>query len=129
MGNYISNYFFNISGYLSGIVILIIGFIFLKEGLENQEGCVYYKLTFWKLVFLGISVSIDALRIGFSVLNQYSITVIVNNSLLIGLVASIFTLIAVVIVKYIYNLILVEKYAEYFVGIILILFGIKMFFS
>jgi len=127
LGSFISNYFFDISGYLGGIIILIIGTLFIKEGLENKEACVYYRLDFWKYILLGISVSIDALGIGFSVLHQYSIYMVINNSLIIGFVAAVSTLIAIVTVKYIKNLMLVEKYAEYLGGIILILFGIKMF--
>ncbi|MCK8827623.1 manganese efflux pump MntP family protein [Natroniella acetigena] len=126
LGGFIANYIFDVSSSLGGLIILIIGILFIKDGLEKEKECLDYKLDLWKYALLGISVSIDALGVGFSILHQYSISMIATSSLLIGLIASTFTLIAVFTVKYIKSLALLKKYSGYVGGIILILSGIVM---
>ena len=128
LGNFINSYLFNISGYISGIVILALGILLFKEGLEDEEECLYYKLSFWAYIMLGISVSIDALGVGFSVLSTNNLEVLTINSVIIGLIASVFTVAAVVLANYIKDLAMVEKYADYLGGVILILFGLKILF-
>lgn len=126
LGCYINNHFFSFSGYFSGIIILLLGFLLLKEGLDNKEGCTYYNLDIWKYIFLGIGVSIDALGVGFSILYQYQLKLILINSLVVGGITFSLTFISLTIVEYIRNFALVERYSAYIGGIILILFGLKM---
>ncbi|MGM0507982.1 MAG: manganese efflux pump MntP family protein [Fusobacteriota bacterium] len=126
LGGFISQYFFNISGYLSGIIIIIIGVLFIKEGLENTEECLYLNLTLWTFITLGVSVSIDALGVGFSLLYQYSFMAIFINTLVIGVITSIMTGISFLLVGHIKKIILVEKYSDYIGGVILIILGLKM---
>ena len=127
MGNYIDQNFFSISNYFSGAVIFMLGILLIKEGYKNKEECIYRKLNFWTVVILGISVSIDALGAGFSLLFKLNYSLILQNSLIIGIVAAITTAAAFKIVIFIKHISLVEKYADYVGGLILILIGINTF--
>ncbi|AGB41328.1 putative membrane protein [Halobacteroides halobius DSM 5150] len=125
-GSYIDGNYFNISGYISGVVILLLGLLLLKEGHEDDEACVYTKLDLITYVILGVSVSIDALGIGFSVLYNLSLKLILLRATVIGLVACLLTFVSFVISNYIKSFMVIEKYADYLGGVILIIFGLKM---
>ena len=127
-GSYIDNNFFEISNYLSGAVILFIGLLLLKEGYERDEVCTYITFSLYSYIVFGVSVSIDALGVGFSLMNSLSFNSIFINSLIIGLISLIMTAIAFVIVRFIKHLELVEKYADYIGGLILVIFGLNMIF-
>lgn len=127
-GNYIDQNFFTISNYFSGTVIFLLGIFLIREGYKNGEECIYRQLSFWTVVVLGVSVSIDALGAGFSMLFSLDYYLIFQDALIIGLIASIITAAAFKIVNYIKHIALVEKYADYVGGIILLLIGINTFF-
>ena len=128
LGNYIDQYIFNITGYVSGIVILLIGILLLREGYKNDEACMYKNLKLWTYIVLGVSVSIDALGVGFSVLYNLNWVIVFSNTLMIGIITAILTFFSFIVIKYIKNFMVVEKYADYIGGLVLILFGINMIF-
>ena len=70
LGNFINTQIIRISDIASGIIIFIIGIILFREGFKRDEECIYRRLTYWSIIILGISVSIDALGIGFSLLHK-----------------------------------------------------------
>ncbi|MBM7556452.1 manganese efflux pump [Halanaerobacter jeridensis] len=126
LGNYIDKNIFNITGYISGTMILLIGMLLLWEGYKDDEACMYANLEFWTYIVLGISVSIDALGVGFSALYNFDLSLIFGNTLIIGLITAILTGTSFIVVKYIKNFLIVEKYADYIGGVVLIIFGLKM---
>ncbi|MFP4198819.1 MAG: manganese efflux pump MntP family protein [Halanaerobium sp.] len=128
-GNYIDQNFFTISNYFSGAIIFLLGIFLIREGYKNGEECIYRKLNFWTVVVLGVSVSIDALGAGFSLLFNLNYSLIFNYSLIIGLIASIITAASFKIVHYIKHIALVEKYADYVGGFILLLIGLNTFLT
>ena len=128
LGNYINSNFFNITGVVSGVIILLLGILLLKEGFEHKEEDERKNFSLWTYVLLGISVSIDALGVGFSVLYKLNIAEIAWNAVIIGVIASGLTTVSFVVSNYIRNFSIVEKYADYLGGIILIIFGLKMMF-
>ncbi len=78
---------------------------------------------------LGISVSIDALIIGFTTLTYISnLFYLFMSSLFIGLIAAIICSLGVILSKYIKKISIISSYADYIGGIILILFGLKSYF-
>lgn len=80
-------------------------------------------------IILGISVSIDAVVIGFTVLNKISSSLIIfSDTIYIGIVTFIFSAVGFFIARYLKRIQLIEKYADYLGGIILIAFGLKMIF-
>ena len=127
-GNYIDQNFFTISNFFSGTVIFLLGIFLIREGYKNGEECIYRELSFWTVVVLGVSVSIDALGVGFSLLFDLNYIFILQNALIIGLIASAVTAAAFKIVNYIKHIALVEKYADYVGGFILLLIGLNTFF-
>jgi putative Mn2+ efflux pump MntP len=126
LGNFINQSIIEISDITSGIIILIIGIILFREGFKKEEECIYRRLTFISIVILGISVSIDALGVGFSVLHNEMFLEMLYKSVIIGVIASIFTFLSLIIIRYLKKIIIIEKYADFIAGVILIIFGINM---
>lgn len=125
-GNFINTQIIKISDVMSGFIILIIGIILFREGFKRDEECIYRRLNILSIILLGISVSIDALGVGFSVLYQEMFFNMLYKSIIIGLVASLFTFLSLVIINYLKKIIILEKYADFIAGVILIIFGINM---
>jgi len=128
LGNFINNNLFQISNLLSGIIIVFIGLLLLKDGYEKDEVCTYVNFTFFSYVVLGVSVSIDALGVGFSILYNLKNLILFEKSVVIGLVSILMTTVAFGIVPYIKKLDIMEKYADYIGGVILLIFGFNMIF-
>lgn len=42
LGNFINSNVFSISGFVSGLVILLLGMLLLKEGYKNKEECICF---------------------------------------------------------------------------------------
>ncbi|MFO7815840.1 MAG: manganese efflux pump [Halanaerobiales bacterium] len=126
LGDFINTQIIKISDVMSGFIILAIGIILFREGFKKEEECIYRRLDILSVILLGISVSIDALGVGFSVLHQEFFFNMLYKSIIIGLVASLFTYISLVIIRYLKNIIILEKYADFIAGIILIIFGFNM---
>lgn len=122
-----NTYIASVPKIIGGVLITIVGIMMLKEGFENKEECPLIRPGMF--IVLGVSVSIDALVIGFTVLNNISSSlVIIKNTIFIGVVTLIMTSIAFIIAKYLKRIALVSKYADYIGGVILFIFGIKMMF-
>lgn len=112
---------------IGGIVIVIVGILMIKEGVEEKED--NFILTFKMYFVLGISVSIDAVVVGFIALSSISsITTLGLATAIIGIVTMAMSLIAFILSKFLGKINVVGKYGDYIGGIILILFGIKMIF-
>ena len=126
LGNFINTRIIRISDIASGVIIFIIGIILFREGFKREEECIYRKLTFWTVAILGISVSIDALGVGFSIMHKEIFLNMLYKSLIIGIIAAIFTMFSLYIIRYLKKIIIIEKYSDFIAGIILIIFGINM---
>lgn len=114
----------NIAG---GIVIALVGGYMIKEGASGKDTCPFLDPKMY--VIMGISVSIDAVVIGFTVLNKISSSLVIfSYTIYIGVVTFLFSVVGFFIARYLKRIQLVEKYADYLGGIILIAFGIKMIF-
>lgn len=122
-----NTYIASIPEILGGIIIGIVGILMLKEGMEEKEECALLRPG--TAIVLGISVSIDAMVVGFTALHEVQgLAAIFESTLLVGVVTLIMCLIALAIAKYLSKIELISKYADYIGGIILILFGFKMIF-
>ena len=111
---------------IGGIIISFVGVIMIKEGFENAGKCPLLKTKMYFI--LGVSVSIDAMVVGFTVLNNITKVILFKNTLFIGVVTLVMSSIAFVISRYLKKIEIVGKYADYIGGIILIIFGLKMMF-
>lgn len=129
IGHYIDLKFFTISNYFSGTVLLVLGIYLIIEGYQSEEECIYTNLSLWTIIILGISVSIDALGAGFSIIFNFSYSIMFYNSIIIGLIASLLTAAAFKIILYIKHIAIVERYASYLGGIILVLLSLNIMFA
>ncbi|BDR63416.1 manganese efflux pump MntP [Clostridium tetani] len=112
---------------VGGVVICIVGIIMIKEGIENEDSCKILKPGM--NIILGISVSIDAMVVGFTALNKIqSGLLILRDTLFIGIVTLFVSILAFITSKYLKKIDVIGKYADYIGGIILIFFGLKMIF-
>lgn len=112
---------------IGGIIIAIVGIMMIKEGLENKGECPILHPKMY--LVLGISVSIDAIVVGFITLsNITAVYTLISYTLLIGAITLVMCIIAFIISRYLSKIEVVGKYADYIGGVILILFGLKMIF-
>jgi putative Mn2+ efflux pump MntP len=111
---------------IGGIIIAAVGVIMIKEGFENQGKCPLLKPKMYFI--LGASVSIDAMVVGFTVLNNITKVVLFQNTLFIGGITLVMSTVAFVISRFLKRIEVVGRYADYIGGIILIIFGLKMMF-
>ena len=111
---------------IGGIIIAFVGVLMIIEGFENEGKCPLLKTKMYFI--LGASVSIDAMVVGFTVLNNITSVVLFYNTLFIGGVTLVMSAIAFIISRYLKKIEIVARYADYIGGIILIIFGLKMMF-
>lgn len=121
-----NTYIASIPSLIGGIVIAIVGALMIKEGMEEKEECILLKPQMYAV--LGISVSIDALVVGFTALNTLSTSLMLPYTILIGVITFILCIMAFILSKFLHKIQFICKYADYIGGVILILFGLKMIF-
>lgn len=127
LGNLFNRYVFKLPSLVGGSIILLVGILMFKEGFNNKDK--FNSLHYVLILILGVSVSIDALVIGFSIFNVFTSKLILfKNCIIVGFTTSIFTTISFFISKHIKKLKIIRDYADFLGGIILIFFGIKMIF-
>ena len=127
LGYLFDNYIASIPNLLGGLVIAIVGIIMIVDGLKSKEDTILIKKSM--IFILGISVSIDALVIGFTLFHEIGgIAILFIDCILVGLITLLLCTIAFIICKYIRKIDFISKYADFFGGIALILFAIKMIF-
>ncbi|MPQ44048.1 manganese efflux pump MntP family protein [Clostridium tarantellae] len=120
-------YVATIPNIIGGMIISFVGVMMIKEGMENKEESILDKFKMY--IILGISVSIDALVIGFTALSYTNdMSILFTNSLIIGIITLILSSFAFVFSKLVKKIKFIAKYADYIGGIILFLFGLKMMF-
>jgi putative Mn2+ efflux pump MntP len=122
-----NTYIASVPQVIGGALVSIVGILMVKEGFASKEECILIKPGM--ILVLGVSVSIDALVIGFTTLNNIANRVeLFISTVFIGLITFIMCLFAFFISKYLQKIHIVSKYADYIGGVILIIFGIKMMF-
>lgn len=127
LGYFFNTYIVSVPKIIGGIVIAIVGILMIIEGTAKTSKPVLLKKIM--IIILGISVSIDAFVVGFTVLNQfYSFYLLFLYCLIIGLIALLISTIGFFLCLYFSKVGFFIKYSNYLGGIVLILFGVKMIF-
>ena len=127
MGHLFDVYIANIPSLAGGIIMGIVGMLMIVDGLKEKENKILIKNS--TCLILGISVSIDALVIGFTTFHKVSnIAVLFFYSVIIGLITSLFSNGAFIIGKAMNKIEFIAKYANLFGGTALIIFGMKVIF-
>lgn len=128
LGNMFERYIASVPTVVGGTAIAIVGVLMIKEGMEDKNDNNIKSTAMY--IILGISVSIDALVVGFTAFNEAAgIGVIIGNTLIIGFITLILSGASFFIANKISNIKFISKYADYIGGAILIILGIKMMFS
>ena len=123
IGSYFTRYIASIPSVIGGIALIIVGILMIISGKKGDEENISLDRM---IIPLGISVSIDALAIGFTVFNKYSFGVLLCYSVIIGLITMLLCTLAFIISKQARKVVFIKKYGDYFGGIILFIFGLKM---
>ena len=122
-----SKYVTSIPSIIGGIILVIVGLTMIKEGFNKKDDS---KIIFTQprmYFILGISVSIDAMVVGFTALNSIgNYFYLFDITILVGVITFIFCVGANFLARYLKRVDFVRRYADYLGGIILILFGLKM---
>lgn len=128
LGYLFDTYIVSIPKIAGGIIMAIVGIIIVVDGFKEKDNqCLIKNST---CIILGISVSIDALVIGFTAFHKITLNLLLCvDSILIGLITLFFCTLAFFMCKYIKKINFITKYANLFGGAALICFGLKMIFS
>jgi manganese efflux pump family protein len=126
-GLWFTMYIAAVPAIIGGIIIAIVGALMIKEGLDEKEECLLFSPKMY--LVLGVSVSIDALVIGFTALSGLgSNIVILESAIFIGVITFIITGAAFILSRFLNRIAIISRYADYIGGIILVVFGLKMIF-
>lgn len=110
-----------------GIIMGIVGVLMIIDGFKEKENNILIKNSI--CIMLGISVSIDALVIGFTVFHCLGGSLILCvDSILIGLITMLISTIGFFTCKYIKKINFIARYANFLGGVALIFFALKMIF-
>ena len=127
LGYLFDTYITTIPSIVGGTIMGIVGILIIIDGFKEKEAELLIKNS--TCIMLGISVSIDALVIGFTVFHEVSYNLLLCiDSILIGLITLFICTLGFFICRYIKKLKFVTTYANFFAGIALIFFGFKMIF-
>jgi putative Mn2+ efflux pump MntP len=127
LGYLFDTYITNIPSIAGGIIMAIVGILIIIDGLKEKETEILVKNS--TCIILGVSVSIDALVIGFTAFHFIRNNLLLFvNSILIGLITLFICTLGFFICRYIKKLNFVTTYSNFFAGIALIVFGFKMIF-
>ena len=123
-GRYVNTYLVPISNTFGGIAVGIIGVLMIIDGLKEREESILTKNS-----MIGISVSIDAIVVGFTTfIGIQGILLLFVESIFVGLITLFMCTLAFFICRYIKKISFVKKYANLLGGIALIIFSINMIF-
>lgn len=126
LGFYFNNYVMVIPEKVLAIVLAIVGGLMIYDGKRKNNNLTKKNGV---IIFLGISVSIDALAVGFTVLSEIKyVSVIICYCIIMGLITSILCIISFIISKLVRKINIISKYSNYLGGIILIVMAIKAAF-
>ena len=115
--------------FLGGIAIAVVGILMIKDGFDNEEKDESLLLKKGIVLILGISVSIDAFVVGFTGFSYISnIIRVIGDCSIIGFITLVLCTFAFYLCRYIRKIEFVSKYADFFGGVTLIIFAIKMIF-
>ena len=127
-GFFFEKYIISIPNIVGGIAIFIVGAVMIKEGFnsDNSQGLLVKKFMY---IVLGISVSIDALVVGFTAFNNIdNYMTMILDSVTIGVITLIACTVGFYLCRFIRRVSFISKYADFLGGIMLILFSVKMLF-
>ena len=128
-GYLFDTYVVSIPNLVGGLAIGAVGIMMFKEGFESEKKEDDLLLKKSMPIILGVSVSIDALVVGFTACHHIGSYILMTvNSIMIGLITLLICTTGFFLCRYIRRLEFITRYADFLGGLILIIFAIKMIF-
>ncbi len=109
---------------IGSALLIYLGCRMIWDSRRREAGIKVYKFNAWGLILLGVSVSMDALSVGFTLGAQQ--VDLLWTAATIGLVAGIMTSAGLVCGRFMSSL--VGERAQFLGGVILVGIGVKLFF-
>lgn len=128
-GHLFETYITTIPNVIGGFSIAIIGILMISDGFENKENDERMLLKKGITLILGVSVSIDAFVVSFTGFGyENNIVRTIFECSIVGFITLILCTFAFFLCRYIRKIEFISKYADFFGGITLIIFAIKIIF-
>lgn len=127
-GRFFDTYVVAIPNVIGGIVIALIGLIMIIEAFKNNDNDDSVLIKKSMYMILGMSVSIDALVVGFTAFHEVNQILLSVDAILVGLITLLICTTGFFMCRYARRVNFICKYADLFGGIILIILGMKMIF-
>ncbi|VYU42985.1 hypothetical protein [Clostridium tertium] len=127
-GNLFDTYIVSIPSIIGGIIITIIGIIMIIAAFKSnkKEDSILINKSMYML--LGMSVSIDALVLGFTAFYNENIILLSLDGVLVGLITLLICTTGFFLCRYVRKISFVYKYADLLGGLILLILGLEMIF-
>lgn len=127
-GNLFDTYIVAIPNMIGGIVIALIGIIMIFEAFKknDKDDSVLIKKSMY--LILGMSVSVDALVVGFTSFFEVNALLLFIDAILVGLITLLICTTGFFLCRYIRKVDFICKYADLLGGIILLILALEMIF-
>ncbi|MBS4803968.1 MAG: manganese efflux pump [Clostridium sp.] len=127
-GNLFDTYIVSIPSIIGGVIITVIGIIMMIAAFKNNEKEDSILINKSMYMLLGMSVSIDALVLGFTAFYEESIILLSLDGILVGLITLLICTTGFFLCRYVRKISFIYKYADLLGGLILLILGIEMIF-
>lgn len=125
-GRLFDTYIISMPKVIGGVIISLIGIIMIISAFkkDDKDDSLLIKKSMY--IILGMSVSIDALVVGFTAFYEIQAIVIFINSILVGLITLLLCTTGFFLCRYARRIDFLCKYADILGGVILLILGIEM---
>ena len=127
-GRVFDTYIVSIPDMIGGLIIAFIGFIMIVSAFKNSEKDDSLLIKKSMYMILGMSVSVDALVVGFSTFYQLHPILTFIDALLVGLITLFLCTTGFFLCRYARRVDFICKYADILGGLILLALGLEMIF-
>lgn len=127
-GRFFDTYIVSIPNLIGGIIISFIGLLMIISAFKNSDKDDSLLIKKSMYIILGMSVSVDALVVGFTAFHEVSPILIFIDSMLVGLITLFLCTTGFFLCRYARRVDFICKYADILGGLILLGLGLEMIF-
>ena len=125
-GRFFDTYVVSIPSLIGGVIILLIGIIMIISAFKNSDKDDSLLIKKSMYLILGMSVSIDALVVGFTAFYDFHTILIFIDAVLVGLITLFLCTTGFFLCRYARRIDFICKYADILGGLILLALGLEM---
>lgn len=127
-GRFFDTYIVSIPNLIGGIIISFIGFIMIISAFKNSDKDDSLLIKKSMYIILGMSVSVDALVVGFTAFYEVNPILTFIDAILVGLITLFLCTTGFFLCRYARRVDFICKYADILGGLILLGLGLEMIF-